>query len=101
MNSLPAYAALLNAASGHAYDLDNWEEPGNTHPTIVIFPALLAVAETVPLTGAQMFAAYCLGIKVICRLGEAVTPDHFTRPSTPPPPSVPSALPLPGPTPWN
>ncbi|MEX0302625.1 MAG: MmgE/PrpD family protein, partial [Leisingera sp.] len=61
------------------YDLDDWEEPGNTHPTIVIFPALLAVAETVPLTGAQMFAAYCVGFEMICRLGEAMTLDHYTR----------------------
>ncbi|WP_052262034.1 MmgE/PrpD family protein [Leisingera sp. ANG-M1] len=75
----PAYAALLNAVSGHAYDLDDWEEPGNTHPTIVIFPALLAVAETVPLTGARMFAAYAVGFEMICRLGEAVTLDHYTR----------------------
>ncbi|WP_052249030.1 MmgE/PrpD family protein [Leisingera sp. ANG-Vp] len=75
----PAYAALLNAVSGHAYDLDDWEEPGNTHPTIVIFPALLAVAEIVPLSGARMFAAYCVGFEMICRLGEAVTLDHYTR----------------------
>ena len=72
----PAYAALLNAVSGHAYDLDDWEEPGNTHPTIVILPALLALSETMPLTGQQMFAGYCVGFEVICRLGEAVTLYH-------------------------
>lgn len=75
----PAHAALLNAVSGHAYDLDDWEEPGNTHPTIAILPALLAVSETGPLSGRQMFAAYCVGVEVICRLGEAVTLDHYTR----------------------
>ncbi|WP_406648494.1 MmgE/PrpD family protein [Aliisedimentitalea scapharcae] len=75
----PGYAALGNAVSGHAYDLDDWEEPGNTHPTIVILPAVLAVAEVVPLTGAQMLNAYCVGFEMICRLGEAVTLGHYTR----------------------
>jgi 2-methylcitrate dehydratase PrpD len=75
----PACAAVLNAVAGHAYDLDDWEEPGNTHPTIVVLPALLAVAEVTRLTGQQVLAAYCAGFEVICRLGEAVTLDHYTR----------------------
>lgn len=78
-SAAPAYAALLNAVSGHAYDLDDWEEPGNTHPTIVILPALLALSETTPISGHQMFTAYCVGFETICRLGEAVTLNHYSR----------------------
>ncbi|MBE1283251.1 MAG: hypothetical protein GJ676_08050 [Rhodobacteraceae bacterium] len=75
----PGYAALLNAVSGHAYDLDDWEEPGNTHPTIVILPALLALSQTTLLTGQNVLSAYCVGFEVICRLGEAVTLNHYSR----------------------
>lgn len=73
------YAAMMNAVSGHCYDLDDWEEPGNTHPTVVMLPAMLAAAHLAPVTGRQMFEAYCVGFEVIARLGEAVSLDHYAR----------------------
>ncbi|MEO1330026.1 MAG: MmgE/PrpD family protein, partial [Pseudomonadota bacterium] len=42
----PSAAALLNALAGHALDFDDTEPAGNTHPSVVIFPALWAVAAT-------------------------------------------------------
>lgn len=75
----PSVAALINAAAGHAYDLDDWEEPGNTHPTVVMLPALLAAATVSRVSGRAVFDAYCTGFEVICRLGEAVSLDHYAR----------------------
>jgi|TARA_X000000950_G_scaffold286241_1_gene394530 2-methylcitrate dehydratase PrpD len=80
----PSYAALINAAAGHAYDLDDWEEPGNTHPTIVILPALLAAASVaadrgVICSGSDLLAAYCVGTEIIMRTGEAITLSHYER----------------------
>lgn len=80
----PPYAALVNAVAGHAWDLDDWEEPGNTHPSVVILPALLAAAaiareENQPCSGEQLMAAYCVGAEVIMRLGEAVSLSHYER----------------------
>lgn len=75
----PAYAAMINAIAAHAFDLDDWEEPANTHPTVVMLPALLAVAEMQPVSGEEFFAAYAVGFEVIVRLGEAVTLDHYNR----------------------
>ncbi|MCE8514975.1 MmgE/PrpD family protein [Ruegeria pomeroyi] len=72
-------AALVNAVAGHAWDMDDWEEPGNTHPTVVLFPALLAAAHLRPVTGAELLAAYVVGIEVIMRLGQALTLDHYKR----------------------
>lgn len=77
---LPAgAAALANAVAGHAWDLDDWEEPANTHPTIVLLPALLAAAHLRRLSGTEMLAAYAAGYEAIVRLGEAVTLDHYAR----------------------
>ncbi|MEM9500142.1 MAG: MmgE/PrpD family protein, partial [Pseudomonadota bacterium] len=72
-------AALVNAIAGHAWDLDDWEEPGNTHPTVVLLPALLAMAHLHPTSGRQLLAAYAVGAEIIMRLGEAVTLDHYAR----------------------
>ena len=78
-SATPGYAALINAAAGHAYDLDDWEEPGNTHPSVVMVPALLAAAEARSATGGEFLAAYAVGFEVIARLGEALTLEHYAR----------------------
>ncbi|MFC3614155.1 MmgE/PrpD family protein [Lutimaribacter marinistellae] len=72
-------AAQLNAVAGHAWDLDDWEEPANTHPTVVLLPALLAAAALRKTSGAELMAAYAVGAEIIMRLGEAVTLDHYSR----------------------
>ena len=73
------YAALVNAVAGHAWDLDDWEEPGNTHPTVVLLPALLAAADLHPADGQTLAAAYAVGTEIIMRLGEALSLDHYAR----------------------
>lgn len=79
-HTLPApSAALVNAVAGHAWDLDDWEEPGNTHPTVVLLPALLAAAHLKPVSGQDLLAAYAVGCEIIMRLGETVTLDHYAR----------------------
>jgi 2-methylcitrate dehydratase PrpD len=70
------HAAFLNAVAGHALDFDDWEVPGNTHPTVVLLPALLAVAD--PHTrGEDLARAYLAGFEVIARLGEALNFEHY------------------------
>ena len=73
------YAAMVNAVAGHAWDLDDWEEPGNTHPTVVLLPALLGAARLHPTDGTELRAAYAVGAEIIMRLGEALTLDHYAR----------------------
>ncbi|MBO9446936.1 MmgE/PrpD family protein [Ruegeria sp. R14_0] len=69
-------AAFLNAVAGHALDFDDWEIPGNAHPTVVLLPALLAMAG--PQTnGADLARAYLAGFEVIARLGEAMNFQHY------------------------
>lgn len=73
-----ATAAMLNAVAGHCMDFDDWEVPGNTHATVVILPALLALAG--PRTaGRELAAAYLAGFEIIARLGEALNFEHYDR----------------------
>lgn len=75
----PGLAALINAVAGHAYDLDDWEAVANTHPSVVLLPALLAVSYNRQISGQQLLIAYAVGFELIARLGEAVTLDHYNR----------------------
>ncbi len=77
--SSPANTALVNAVSGHAFDLDDWEAPANTHPSVVLLPACLAIAHRKRISGEDLLAAYAIGFEVIVRLGEALTLDHYNR----------------------
>ena len=71
-------AAFLNAVSGHALELDDWEIPGNTHPSVVMVPAILAAAEN-HLGFEEFCLAYGAGFEVIARLGEAMNFQHYDR----------------------
>ena len=73
----PEAAALANAVSGHAIEFDDWEIPGNTHPTVVIAPALLAAAQGEEISGRAFLEAYLIGFEVIARMGEAMNFSHF------------------------
>lgn len=72
-------AGMINAVAGHAWDLDDWEEPGNTHPTVVMLPALLAASTIRKTSGSELLAAYAVGTEVIMRLGEAMSLQHYAR----------------------
>ena len=69
-------AAFLNAVAGHALDFDDWEIPGNTHPSVVLFPAILAASDEAT-SGAEIVRAYLAGFEVIARLGEALNFQHY------------------------
>lgn len=73
------HAAQANAVAGHAWELDDWEEPGNTHPTVVLLPAILATSTLRHSKGAEALAAYAVGAEVIMQLGEAMSLDHYAR----------------------
>jgi 2-methylcitrate dehydratase PrpD len=52
-------AALLTATAGHAIDLDDYAF--NNHPSVVLVPAILALADASGGDGARMAAAYAAG----------------------------------------
>lgn len=77
----PPWAALANGTAGHALDYDDWESPGNSHISTVIFPALLAAAHSIkkPVSGRQILDAYIAGFEVSARIGEAVNFEHYAK----------------------
>ncbi|PKB81814.1 MAG: hypothetical protein BZY88_05810, partial [SAR202 cluster bacterium Io17-Chloro-G9] len=68
--SLPN-TAMANGTMGHALDFDDFG--GFGHPTVAIFPALLALGEHIGATGRDLLEAYVVG----CEVGLAVS--HGTR----------------------
>ena len=64
-------AALVNGTMGHALDYDDFG--GFGHPTVAIFPALLALGESIGATGRDLMEAYIVG----CEVGLAV--DYATH----------------------
>ena len=71
LRSTQANAALANGAMGHALDYDDFG--GFGHPTVAIFPALLALGERSGATGRDLLEAYIIG----CEVGMAL--QHATK----------------------
>ena len=68
-----ADAALLNGAMGHALDYDDITRAMKGHPSVVLVPAALALAEEENATGCDLLLAYMLGFEVACCVGESVS----------------------------
>ncbi|ACC74858.1 MmgE/PrpD family protein [Paraburkholderia phymatum] len=72
-------AAALNAMSANVYDFDDTHIPTIIHPTAAIAAALFALAESHPMSGKALLLAFVLGVDVACRIGNAVSPEHYQR----------------------
>lgn len=73
----PAAAALVNGTTGHALDYDDvsWTMIG--HPSVVVLPAVLSLAEERGLTGSDVLLAYVVGFEIAAKLGAAMNPRHY------------------------
>ena len=71
------YAALVNGAMGHALDYDDITEVTKTHPTAVLLPASLALAEERRASGRELLLAYMVGFEVACSVGAGLSPEYF------------------------
>lgn len=72
-------AALFNGAAVHALDYDDISHPAYSHPSAVLFPALLACAAITPVTGRQAVTAYVVGLEVFGKLGRALNLEHYKK----------------------
>ena len=77
------YAAFLNAFASHVLDLDDvYNPPGTTvHGSCSVWPAILAVADTVtgaqPVSGGAALATFALGFEVETRVAHAAGQTHY------------------------
>lgn len=70
-------AALVNGAASHALDFDDVNMSFTGHPSVVLVPALLALAEARGASGAAFMTAFVAGYETLCRIGSAVSPGHY------------------------
>jgi 2-methylcitrate dehydratase PrpD len=70
-------AAALNALSSNILDFDDTHLRTVIHPTVPVAAAVIALAERSRVTGAQLLHAFILGVEVECRVGNAISPEHY------------------------
>ncbi|MEE6273452.1 MmgE/PrpD family protein [Georgenia sp. MJ206] len=71
-----ALAALVGGFQAHLLDVDDTHAHVRGHPSAVLLPALLAVAED-GTDGRRLLAAYAVGVEVMARLGRLLGPAHY------------------------
>ncbi len=72
-------AALVNGAASHALDYDDVVTSMTGHPSVPVFPALFALAESRGGNGRDFITAFAAGFEVECRMGLLVNPEHYSR----------------------
>ncbi|MBL8629262.1 MAG: MmgE/PrpD family protein [Rhodospirillaceae bacterium] len=72
-------AALANGMAAHALDFDDNFDPAKAHITAVMAPALLALGEARQSKGADVLAAYIVGLQIATRVGQGLNPFHRNR----------------------
>ncbi|MFC3099580.1 MmgE/PrpD family protein [Altererythrobacter lauratis] len=73
------WAALVNGTIAHALDFDDNFDPPKAHPTTVLLPAIMAVAEEERQSGAACLDAYIVGLQILGRIGQGLNPTHRNR----------------------
>lgn len=71
-------AALVNGAASHALDYDDVVLAMSGHPSVPVWPALLALAEARGASGRAILAAFVAGFEMESRIGMLVMPAHYS-----------------------
>ncbi|MGX6569565.1 MmgE/PrpD family protein [Cupriavidus necator] len=73
----PYFAALINGASSHVVEQDDVHNGSVLHPAAVVFPAVVAAAQTEGKTGAEVLLASIAGYEAGIRIGEFMGRSHY------------------------
>lgn len=73
----PLFAAMVNAASSHFAEQDDVHNGAVFHPGTVVFPPILAVAQTIGSSGPELLTAAVAGYEVGIRVGEFLGRSHY------------------------
>ena len=71
------FAAMVNAAASHVAEQDDVHNGSVFHPATVVFPVVLALAQTQGSTGKQLLTAAVAGYEVGIRVGEFLGRSHY------------------------
>jgi 2-methylcitrate dehydratase PrpD len=72
-------ATLVNGTASHALDYDDVAGVLGGHPSAMLVPPMIALAEMVPATGQDMAAAYVAGFETMCRIARGVHFHHYDK----------------------
>ncbi|WP_294237265.1 MmgE/PrpD family protein [uncultured Sphingomonas sp.] len=72
-------AALVHGVAGHALDYDDVNLAMHVHPTTVLLPPLLALAEMRALDGAAVLRGFVAGYEAAGMIGAAISGPHYAR----------------------
>jgi 2-methylcitrate dehydratase PrpD len=75
----PMGAALVNAASGHAFDFDDTSYTGIMHGSVVVLPAAIAMAEHQGVGGRTLLEAFIAGVEVEYAIAEWCTTHIYYK----------------------
>jgi 2-methylcitrate dehydratase PrpD len=70
-------ATLINGAASHALDYDDTLVSFLGHPSVTIFPSLLALSEWRGKSGKDFLTAYIIGLQVGGTIGACASLDHY------------------------
>ncbi len=73
----PLFAALVNAAASHYAEQDDVHNGSVFHPGSVVFPAALAMAQSLECGGRELLTAAVAGYEVGIRVGEFLGRSHY------------------------
>lgn len=77
MKKTVSQAALINGSASHALDYDDTLRAFLGHPSVTLFPGLLALAEWQGKSGEALLSAYLIGLKVGATVGAAAGLEHY------------------------
>lgn len=72
-------AAVINGTSAHVLDFDDASNTIGGHPSVSIFPALIALGEEMHASGKDLIAAFIVGLEVEARIALAVNLHHYEK----------------------
>ncbi len=72
-------AALVNGTASHALDYDDVAGSMGGHPSAMLIPALIPLAESLDSSGADLVTAYVAGFETENRLGRGVHHHHYDK----------------------
>ena len=71
------HAALINGTMSHALDYDDSMSNFLGHPSVTLFPALVALSEWKQMSGKDFLTAYIIGLKVGATIGACAGYEHY------------------------
>jgi 2-methylcitrate dehydratase PrpD len=72
-------AALVNGVASHALDYDDVAGSMGGHPSAMLVPALIPLAESLGSSGRDLVTAYVAGFETECRIARGVHHHHYDK----------------------